>query len=89
MTASLDQNALNQLFLEARTYNEFLDTPIEESTIKQLYDLFKWGPTSMNTQPARYVFVKSTEAKEKLIPALAPGNAEKKPKHRKKYRRQE
>jgi nitroreductase len=74
---SLDKNALDQLFLEARSYNEFLDTPISEDTIKELYDVFKWGPTSMNTQPARFVFLNSPESKEKLLPALAPGNVEK------------
>lgn len=77
MTTSLDKNALDQLFLEARTYNEFLDTPISQDTMKELYDLFKWGPTSMNTQPARFVFLSSPESRERLLPALAPGNAEK------------
>ncbi|KZN13084.1 malonic semialdehyde reductase [Marinomonas sp. TW1] len=77
MSTPLDKNALDQLFLEARTYNEFLDTPVNEETIKALYDLCKWGPTSMNTQPARFVFLNSTEGKERLLPALAPGNVEK------------
>ncbi|WP_394182977.1 malonic semialdehyde reductase [Marinomonas posidonica] len=77
MSTSLDKNALDQLFLEARTYNEFLDTPVHEETIKALYDLCKWGPTSMNAQPARFVFLNSTESKERLLPALAPGNVDK------------
>lgn len=73
----LDDNALAQLFTEARTFNRFSDRPVGDETLHRLYDLLKWGPTSMNTQPARYVFVRSAEAKAKLIPALSPGNQEK------------
>lgn len=77
MKPSLDQQALDQLFLEAHTYNRFTEQPVSDETIHALYDLLKWGPTSMNTQPARYVFVRSPAAREKLLPALIAGNIEK------------
>ncbi len=70
----LDDAALDQLFRQARTVHAFTKTPVSDGTIRQLYDLLKWGPTAFNAQPARYVFVKSAEAKAKLIPALMPGN---------------
>ena len=74
---SLDPSALAQLFSAARTHNGFAPEPIPEATLQQLYELMKWGPTSMNCQPARLVFVTSPEAKAKLKPALAPGTVEK------------
>ncbi len=77
MKTTLDKASLDQLFLAARSYNQFTDQAVSDATIRELYDLLKWGPTSMNTQPARYVFVRSAEAREKLLPALAPGNVEK------------
>ena len=70
----LNDAALNQLFRDARTVHAFKDTPVSDATIHQLYDLLKWGPTAFNAQPARYVFLKTAEAKAKLIPALMPGN---------------
>lgn len=77
MNARLDSTALNQLFLHARTYNRFTEQPITEETIRQLYELLKWGPTSMNCQPARYLFLTSAAAKAKLLPALSASNVEK------------
>lgn len=77
MTAALPASALEQAFLAARTFNKFTDQPVTDETLKQLYDLLKWGPTSMNSQPGRYVFVRSAEAKARLKPCLAPGNADK------------
>jgi len=74
MTTSLSDAALDQLFRTARTVHGFLPVPVSDDTIRQLYDLLKWGPTAFNAQPARYVFVKSAEAKAKLRPALSPGN---------------
>ncbi len=71
------QEILEQAFLSARTFNTFTPTPVDDETILKLYDLLRWGPTSMNCQPARYVFVKSAEAKEKLTDALAAGNVAK------------
>lgn len=77
MTQALDSTALNQMFLAARTFNKFTTEPVGDDLLKQLYDLYKWGPTSMNTQPGRLVFVRSAEGKEKLKPALMPNNVEK------------
>jgi 3-hydroxypropanoate dehydrogenase len=71
---ALPQAALQQLFLDARTVHAFQPVPIPDATLHALYDLLKWGPTAFNGQPARYVFVRSAEAKEKLKPTLSPGN---------------
>ncbi len=77
MKAVLDQNTQEQLFLQARSYNDFQDQPVSEQTIHELYELLKWGPTSMNTQPARYLFLCSEEAKNRLLPAMIDSNVEK------------
>ncbi|MDI1300577.1 MAG: malonic semialdehyde reductase [bacterium] len=77
MNTALNDNALNQLFLEARTHNGWLDKPVTDAQLKQLYELAVMGPTAVNAQPARFVFVKSAEAKERLRPHLAPGNVDK------------
>lgn len=74
MSDVLNDNALDQLFRTARTQNTYQDRPIEDAQLRALYDLLKWGPTSANMSPARFVFVKSPEAKEKLRPALSEGN---------------
>src|SRR5690606_9230553 len=66
--------ALDQLFRTARTQNSFQDRPVEDSQLRAMYDLLKWAPTSANASPARFVFVKSAEAKQKLAPALSEGN---------------
>jgi len=81
-TAALDQlrvdeNSLKRLFLEARTHYKWLDTPVDDALLRELYGLTKFAPTSANSQPMRLVFVKSREAKERLKPALAPQNVEK------------
>jgi 3-hydroxypropanoate dehydrogenase len=70
----LSTAALDQLFRSARTYNAWLPREVTDAQIHELYELYKWGPTSANCQPARIVFVKSSAAKEQLKPALAPGN---------------
>lgn len=72
-----DTVTLNQLFLEARTANGFTDRAVPMALIQQVYDLAKFGATSMNTQPARYVFLTTTAAKERLGPALIAGNLDK------------
>lgn len=72
-----DTAALSRLFTEARTHSSWRDEPVPESLLRQLYDLLKWGPTSANASPARFVFVTSPEAKEKLLACMAPGNVEK------------
>lgn len=71
------QACLDQLFFNARTANGFLDKPVPLSLLQEVYDIAKMGATSMNTQPARYVFLNSPESRARLIPALSPGNVEK------------
>jgi 3-hydroxypropanoate dehydrogenase len=73
----LNENALGMLFLEARTHNGWSDKPVSDAQLRQIYDLMKWGPTSANCSPARIVFVKSPEAKEKLLACMNSGNIEK------------
>jgi len=77
MKHPLNKESLDQLFREARTYNAFQDRLVSDETLRQLYELMKWGPTSANLSPARIVFVRSREAKERLRPALAAGNVDK------------
>lgn len=77
MTIALNDAALDQLFREAHTHTAWRDEPIDDELLRKLYDLTKWGPTSANSTPARFVFVRSPEAKERLRPCLAPGNVEK------------
>lgn len=76
MTQPLADTAIDQLFRTARTYNRF-SGEIDDATLRQLYDLVKFGPTAANACPARFVFVKSAEAKARLAPALDEGNREK------------
>jgi len=73
MPDALPAADLDQLFRTARTHND-LGGEISDDTLRQLYDLLKWGPTAANMTPARFVFVKSPEAKAKLAPALDAGN---------------
>jgi 3-hydroxypropanoate dehydrogenase len=77
MTNRLTDEALDQLFRAARTHTVWLDKPVTDDVLKQLYDTMKWGPTSANSSPARFVFLRSRESKERLRPYLAPGNVEK------------
>ncbi|MCG6658847.1 malonic semialdehyde reductase [Halomonas campisalis] len=77
MRPPLDDTALDIAFREARTHYGFRDVTIDEATLRRLYDLLKWGPTSMNSQPARYVFVTSLAGKSRLLPALSEGNRDK------------
>lgn len=70
----IDDHALDTLFRSARTANGFLDRPVSDAQLRQLYDLMKMGPTSANCQPARLVFLRSAAAKERLRPALSAGN---------------
>jgi 3-hydroxypropanoate dehydrogenase len=77
MTHPTTPALLDQLFRTARTFNGFTSDPVDDDTIHQLYDLVKWGPTAFNSQPSRYVFIRSPEAKEKLAPALSSSNLEK------------
>jgi 3-hydroxypropanoate dehydrogenase len=75
--ARLGPAALDQLFREARTQNAWRDIPVPDGVIHELYELLKWGPTSANSCPARFVFLKSAEAKARLEPHLSPANREK------------
>lgn len=77
MSTALADRTLDQLFREARTHNAWLDKPISDDLLRELYDVVKWAPTSANASPARFLFLRTAEAKERLRPALAPGNVEK------------
>ncbi len=75
--APLGGAALAQLFNDARTHNAFLDRPVPEAILREALDLAKMGPTAANQQPLRVVFLRSSAAKERLRPAMAPGNVDK------------
>lgn len=74
MTTKLNDTALKQLFLDARTVHGFLPEAVSDEQIKEIYELMKWAPTSFNGQHARFVFLKSEQGKARLMPALTPGN---------------
>jgi 3-hydroxypropanoate dehydrogenase len=77
---SLDDHAFDVLFRKARTHNTrgvWKDAEVPDAQLRQLYDLLKFGPTSANCSPARFLFVKSKEGKERLKPHLDAGNVEK------------
>jgi 3-hydroxypropanoate dehydrogenase len=76
-TSHVDQAALDQLFFNARTANGFIDKPVPVALLQEAYDIAKMGATSMNTQPTRYVFLTTPEARARLLPAMSPGNLEK------------
>ncbi|MBD7994017.1 malonic semialdehyde reductase [Arthrobacter sp. Sa2CUA1] len=73
----VDSAALDTLFLEARTANTFSDEPVTEEQMRAIYDLTKMGPTSMNIQPMRITWVRSGEARERLVKHMAEGNKDK------------
>jgi 3-hydroxypropanoate dehydrogenase len=73
----VDELVLDQLFRTARTRNAWLHRPITDETLRELYNLTKWGPTAANTTPARFVFIRGAAAKERLKPHLMPGNVDK------------
>lgn len=80
MTATDDldiDRALNQAFIQARTHGAFQPRPITDATLERLQRLAQWGPTAFNCQPARYVFVRSAQAKLRLQACLSPGNVAK------------
>ncbi len=74
MGTQLSDEALDVLFCRARTFRTWLDKPVTDDMLRELYGLMKWGPTSMNGCPARILFLRTKESKERLRPALAPGN---------------
>jgi 3-hydroxypropanoate dehydrogenase len=73
----IDENGLNLLFRNARTHRVWQPRPVTEKQLRKIYDLARLGPTSSNSSPARFVFLVSPESKERLLPALSPGNVEK------------
>jgi len=73
----LDDTALDVLFRQARTQNGWLDVPVSDDQLRALYDVMRLGPTSANCCPARLVFLRTPEAKARLLPALSPGNVDK------------
>lgn len=73
----LNDEALDLLFRKARTHSSWLPKPVPDAVLRELYDALKWGPTSANCCPARFVFLHSAAAKERLRPALAAGNVAK------------
>lgn len=73
----LDDKSLDKILREARSQNGFLDKPVSDDQLRRIYDILKWGPTSSNSQPARFVFIRTKEGKEKLRPALSSGNTDK------------
>jgi 3-hydroxypropanoate dehydrogenase len=77
MGARIDDAALNTLFREPRTHTKWQSQPVSDQMLRDLYDVLKMAPTSANGSPARFVFLRSKEAKERLRPALAPLNVEK------------
>lgn len=77
MSEHLEKSALDQLFFTARTHNKWHNKPVDPALLRDVVDLMKWAPTSVNMSPARIVFVVSPEAKAKLKPLLMDGNVEK------------
>lgn len=77
MSTPLDSKVLAQLFTEARTFSAWQDRPVTDAQLERLYNLSKMGPTAANSCPARFVFVRTPEGKERLRPLLAEGNVEK------------
>ena len=73
----MDNAALEQLFSGARTHNFWQAKPVADDLLHQIYDLFKWAPTSANSSPARIVFARSADAKQKVVDAVSQSNREK------------
>ena len=74
---TLDGKALDLILLKARTQNGWLPTPVSDDQLRAIFDIMKFGPTSANSCPARFLFVRTPEAKARLLPALSAGNLEK------------
>lgn len=77
MSTENSNDLIDKIFLQARSLHQFLDKPVSDQTLKDIYEIAKWAPTGFNAQPARFLFVKSQEAKERLAPALTASNREK------------
>jgi len=76
-STKISSDALDQLFRQARTHSAWLPTRVPVETLREVYELARLGPTSANSTPARFLFLESEAAKERLLPALAPSNVEK------------
>jgi len=74
---TLDDAALDLILRSARSQNAWQDKPVSDEQLRALYDLFKWGPTTGNSSPARILFLRTREAKQRLAPALVPSNVDK------------
>ena len=74
---TVTQECIERLFTKARTANGFQDKPVDPALLERVYDIAKMAPTSQNTQPGRYVFLTTPEARERVMPALNPGNVDK------------
>jgi 3-hydroxypropanoate dehydrogenase len=74
---TVDQSALDALLVDARSHNKWTDQPVTDDEIDRIYDILKFGPTSANCSPARFLFLRTKEAKDRLAPALSSGNMEK------------
>ena len=72
-----DDKTLDLLLRKARSHSDFTDKPVSDDTLRAAHELMKWGPTSANCQPARFLYLRSRESREKLRPALAATNLEK------------
>jgi 3-hydroxypropanoate dehydrogenase len=75
--AKIANDTLDQLFRQARTHSAWLPKRVPVEVLREVYELARWGPTSANSTPARFVFLESEAAKARLLPALARGNVEK------------
>jgi 3-hydroxypropanoate dehydrogenase len=77
MAKILDDRVLDLLFRSGRSIHTFTAVPVTDATLRELYDLMKWGPTAFNSQPGRYLFIRSAAAKARLAPTLSGSNREK------------
>jgi 3-hydroxypropanoate dehydrogenase len=77
MTTKLDDAGLDLILRKARTQNGWLDKPVSDDQLRAIYDIMRLGPTSANSCPARILFLRTPEAKARLLPALTPGNVDK------------
>src|SRR5882672_7822665 len=72
----IEDDDLHQLFLNARTHNAWLDKAVPDTVLREIYGIVKFGPTSMNTQPMRLLFLRTATAKQRLRPHFAPANVD-------------
>ena len=75
--STADQATIDLAFTNARSQNGWTDKPVSDAQLHAIYDIAKWGPTSMNCQPARIQFLRTKEAKDRLLPCMSPGNQNK------------